>query len=175
MKLSQLLKQITEEAGYPKDKSWEKQNLYETYAIISELLDANNAYEYEKVGRATWKYEDITKQDFYVRINYIPDIGDKNSRYLEFKTYWTNEDGKPMHSDFNGKSTSQDLNRRSDTVSKIYRDEVIPFFKNQDLTTELRVMPVDSVRYRLFKMMVKKYTPISMRIEYLDNYMKIIK
>lgn len=175
MRLVDILKKIQNDKEYPSNKSWHEQNLYENYEIVSELLDANNAYEYEKVGRATWKYEDVMKQDFYVRINYIPDIGDKDSSYLEFKTYWTNDDGKPMHSDFNGKSTSQDLNRRSDTVSKIYRDEVIPFFKNQDLTTELRVIPVDSIRYRLFKMMVKKYTPTYMKIEYLDSYMKIIK
>lgn len=175
MKLIEILHKIRGDKNYPQHESWEKQNLYETYAIVSELLDANNAYEYEKIGKATWKYKDVMKQDFYVRLNYIPDIGEKGHSYLEFKTYWTDEDGKPMHSDFNGKSTSQDLNRRSDTVSKIYRDEVIPFFKNQDLTTELRVIPVDSVRYRLFKMMVKKYTPTYMKIEYADSYMKIMK
>jgi hypothetical protein len=174
-KLTHLLSQIRLESQYPNSDSWEKQDLYETYAIISEFLDAENAFDYRKVGKATWEYEDSLKNAFYVKLTFVPGLSSENESYLELKSYWTNDQGKPMYSDFNGKSSSVDLQRSSDTTAKIFRNEVIPFFDSQSISKELRIVPVDPVRYRLSKMMVKKYAPFNYDVSFEPKYVSIRK
>ena len=175
MKLIDILKKIHADKDYPINKPWHEQNLYESYAIIAELLDPDKAYDYEKVGKNTWCYKDTLKNTFYVKLAYIPKLTDDQEDYLELKTFWLDDSGRPQYSDFNSKSTSQDLHKRSDTVAKIYRDEVIPFFIDQTITNQLRIVPVDRVRYRLSKIMAGKYTPTNMTIDYLNSYIKIAK
>lgn len=175
MKLIDILKKIQADQDYPTNKPWHEQNLYESYAIIAELLNPDKAYDYQKVGKSTWSYEDALENTFYVKLAYIPKLTDDQEDYLELKTFWLDESGRPQYSDFPTKSTSQDLDRRSDTVAKIYKDEVIPFFLDQNITNQLRIIPVDKVRYRLSKMMAVKYTPANMTIDYLNSYIKIVK
>jgi hypothetical protein len=175
MKLIDILKRIQQNQDYPINLDWHDQNLYESYAIVSELLDPSNAYQYQKVGKTTWSYEDVLGNTFYAKLAYIPKLADNQEDYIELKTFWIDDSGKPQYSDFNTKSTSQDLHKRSDTIAKIYRDEIIPFFINQSITNQLRIVPVDKVRYRLSKMMASKYTPSNMTIDYLNSYIKIVK
>ena len=175
MTLKDLLETIINDPEYPKDKSWEIQDLFETYAIVSELLDANDAYDYKKTSKTTWSYNDILGNTFYVKLTYIPKLNKAQEDYIELKTFWLDEAGKPQYSDTTTNSTNKDLQTRSDTLAKIYRDEIIPFFIEQNITNRLRIVPVDKIRYRLSKMLVGKYTPDTMDIQYLDTYIQIIK
>lgn len=173
--LTKFLSQIRIESSYPNKSDWAEQNLYETYAVISELIDADNAYQYESSGRGIWKYKDIVDNEYYVRLAYVPDLKSEDKGYIELKTYWIDDSGKPKYTDFNGKSTNKDLQKRSDTLAKIYRDEVIPFFESQNKTKEMRIVPVDKTRYRLSKMLVSKYTPKHYSLFYFDSYISIKK
>ena len=175
MKLLELLKQIRSESNYPKEGDWSLQDVYETYALLSEFLDSTNAYEYNQSGKTTWSYKDALNNEFYIKLAYIPGLQQNDVGYLELKTFWTDESDIPQYTDFNGNTTNKDLQKRSDTVAKVYHDEVIPFFQSQNLTKELRIIPVNDVRYRLSQMMVKKYTPEDYRIQYFKNYISISK
>jgi hypothetical protein len=175
MKLIDLLNTIRQDRHYPIDESWEQQDLYETYAIISELLNPDNSYQYEKIGKTTWSYQDIVGNKYYVKLAYIPKLSNNQEDYLELKTFWLDDSDRPQYSDFNGQNTNKDLQRRSDTTAKIYRDEILPFFTSQNITSQLRIVPVDKIRYRLSKMMVSKYTPKELSIQYLDQYIKVTK
>lgn len=174
MKLINILKQIREESSYPKDDDFAQQSLYETYSIISELLDAEDAYEYRTVGKGIWSYNDMRGEDYYIRLAYVPNLSSNEDGYLELKTYWM-KDGKPQYSDIKPDSSTIDLHKRSNTVAKIFRDEVIPFFKSQQLTKVVKIFPIDKARYRLSKIMVNKYCPSDLEIKYLDNRIDIIK
>lgn len=174
-KLTSLLNQIKLESQYPKAESWEKQDLYETYAILSEFLDAENAFDYLKVGKTTWEYEDSLKNSFYVKLTFVPKFSNSEEPYLELKSYWINDRGKPMYSDFNGKSSSIDLQKKSDTTAKIFRDEVLPFFDHQNIAKQLRIIPVDPIRYRLSKIMVKKYLSSNYDVDFEAKYILVRK
>lgn len=174
MKLTDILKQIREESSYPKHGDFTQQSLYETYSILSELLDADDAYQYQSVGKGIWSYADQSGEEYYVRLAYVPNLSSDEDGYLELKTYWM-KDGKPQYSDIKPDSSTIDLHKRSNTVAKIFRDEVIPFFRSQQLTKAIKIFPIDKVRYRLSKIMVKKYCPSDFEIKYLDNRIEITK
>lgn len=173
MKLIELLEQIRSEIDYPKDQDWSEQNLYETYALVAELLDASNAYEYKNYGKGIWTYKDASGIDYYIRLAFVP--SPQNQGYLELKTYWLDEKGRPMYTDIAQNSSTMDLNKRSDTTAKVFRDEIIPFFQKQTITSELRILPIDKIRHRLSSIMVTRYLPKTYEVLKTDKYISIFK
>ncbi len=174
MKLQDIIKQVYEEQSYANSKSWTQQNLYETYAFISEMLNPDDAYNYAAFGKGIWSYKDSKDNEYYVRLAYVPDLRDEYNSYLELKTYWL-QNGKAQYSDFRPNVSTIDLHKRSNTVAKIYRDEIVPFFKSQNLSNIIKIFPIDSARYRLSKMMVKKYTPEDLNVSFFDDRIQIEK
>jgi hypothetical protein len=153
-------------------KNWADENLFENYILLGELLDPNNSYEYTKINRNTYGYIDASGNNFYVKITYQP----TQEPYMEVKAYWIDlKTNKPVY-DKLPNVTAKDWDKRSNTVAKIYQDEIIPFFKSQDLTDLMVFLPLDPKRYQLSIRMVKKFNKDNFEIiEDFPNKITIVK
>lgn len=139
------------------------ESLFGSYIMLGELLDPNHTYEYKKKNGNVYSYADSDGNNFNVRVYFQPYDGD----FFEVKAYWIDpKTNKPIYNEFPPNSTSRDWDKKSNTVAKIYRDEILPFFKNQELSNLLVFKPMDAKRYQLSIRMVKKFNT--------DNY-KIIE
>jgi len=131
--------------------------------IIGELLNPEYAYQYHG-EKDYYEYKDMNDVTFFVRMAYTPIKWDKNNDgYMEFKTGWINDDGRatyePSVPPISNKSSAIDKDKRSDTVAKIYRDEVLPLFEKQKLTNVMIIKPISSSRMKFAERLVKKFTP----------------
>lgn len=161
MKIDELLtiaKEEIEQFFKEHPYSAEEEMLLETEILIGELLDPNMAYPY-KGEKGLYTYEDVGGDTFFVRAHYVP----PPSNYLELKTGWFNKDGKPQYEPpappHSKNSSAVYVTKRSDTVAKIYRDEILPFFEKQDLTDLLGIKPISSSRMKFAERLVRKFTP----------------
>jgi hypothetical protein len=144
-------------------------NIQKVGGVLTELLNPDNAYEYHKKGNGWYQYTDDNEVTYDVRVT-LQTIQPED--YLEFKTWWTDESGGTMYDNPPTKSTTTNSDRRSDTVAKIYRDEIVPFLATQPLSKILKIIPIDSRRYRLSIILVRKYTPSDWEI--IENFPKEI-
>lgn len=151
IKLIEILNQIKTDNDYLQLNNFIDQNLYETYTILGELLDPNNSYDYQEKSKGFWTYIDINNNLFFVRLIFQP----TTDPYFELKTGWI-DNGKPRY-DLPNNSTSQDWDKRSNTVAKIYKDEIIPFFNNQTLNDTLIIKPLDIKRYQFSIRLINKF------------------
>lgn len=158
LKLTQLLQDIEYQNLNIIDK-----NLYETYTILGELLNPDSAYSYEQKIKGLWEYKDIEGNTYFVRMVYQP----TNQPHFELKTGYYDNNKPKYDPSVPPNSTAQDWDKRSDTVAKIYRDEVIPSFLKQDLCNILIIKPLEIKRYQFSVRLVNKFTPTDkINIEY---------
>ena len=173
MKKSEL-KQIIKEEISKIDLSLDEQFLFENYILLGELLNPENSYEYsESILRGMWEYFDVNNNLFFVRIVYQP----TRIPHFELKFGWfENNDYKfPKYDPSVPENSSVfDWDKRSNTVAKIFRDEVIPFFKKQNLTNELKICPLEIKRYLFAIRLVKKYIDLD-EFDITENKPKEIK
>jgi hypothetical protein len=157
VKLTDLLKDKFQNSNY--SELDEINEINET--ILSELLDPDNSYEYKQYIKGLWTYYDMNNVEFFVRIVYQPIT---NGAHFELKTGWFDNKGKPQYEPSipptSPKSSAIDWDKRSNTVAKIYRDEVLPFFEKQNLSDLLLIKPISSSRMKFAERLVKKFTSI---------------
>jgi len=177
MKLNNLKQTIKKELKKYFEKnpySLKDELIIENEILIGELLNPNNSLPYEG-KKGFYTYEDPSGVIFFVRINYAPEP----LNYLEFKTGWFDENEKATYEPSapygNTKTSAKDINTRSDTVAKIYRDEILPFFKQQTLTDLMVIKPISSSRMKFAERLVKKFTPNEFKIEFKDKEIQITK
>lgn len=131
--------------------------ILENEIIIGELLNPDNALPY-KGDKGWFYYTDPQGVEFFVRAFYNP-IRD----YIELKTGWLDENGNPTYEPSipygNEKSHTKDIHSRSDTVAKIYRDEILPFFDSQNLSNTLIIDPISPSRSKFSERLANKFTP----------------
>jgi hypothetical protein len=143
--------------------------------ILGELLNPDNSLLYEKVSKGFYTYEDPNGVKFFVRAAYVPEP----QNYFEFKTGWFDQNGKVTYEPSvpygNQETSTLDINSRSDTVAKIYRDEILPFFKQQTLTDIMVIKPISSSRMKFAERLVKKFTPEDFTTEFKDKEIIINK
>lgn len=144
--------------------SLEDELILENEIWIGELLNPDDAYPYEG-SKGYYTYKDESGDIFFVRLYYIPDVG------MEFKTGWINDKGaaqyEPSVPPHSKNSSAIYVNKRSDTVAKIYRDEILPFFEKQELTNTMLIRPISTSRMKFAERLVKKFTPTDIfNIEY---------
>lgn len=137
--------------------SLEEHLLQENETILGELLDPENHYPYTG-SKGMYKYQDQNGNWFFVRMIYQP-IG--KHPFFELKTGWINKEGRPQYEPhippYSEKSSAIYLQKRSDTLGKIFRDEILPFFKSQDLSNTLVIWPISASRSRFSKIMINKF------------------
>jgi hypothetical protein len=133
------------------------QNLFQSYWLLGELLNPINSYNYEEEAKGYWVFIDEHGYDFFVRIVYQP-VGEG---YWEVKFGWVD---LPNQQKYLRQPAREIDEKRSDTIAKIYRDEVIPFFLNQDFNNNLLIIPLDIKRYQFSLRLAKKFTPNNIEI-----------
>jgi hypothetical protein len=130
--------------------------LMETDIMLGELLNPENSLPY-RGDKGFYLYDDPNGVTFFARAHYNP-IRD----YLEFKTGWLDENGKAIYEPSvpygNEKTSTKDIHSRSDTVAKIYRDEILSFFDMQNLSNILIIDPISSSRSKFAERLVNKFT-----------------
>lgn len=167
IKLTDILNQIQQDLDYQILKGHPEsndQNLFETYTILGELLNPDNAYPYSQKTKDLWIYNDIKENTYFVRITFQP----TSQPHFELKTGYFDKNNKPQYDPATPENTTGiDWDKRSDTVAKIYRDEIIPYFINQSLSNVLIIKPLEIKRYQFSVRLVNKFTPIDrINIEY---------
>jgi hypothetical protein len=93
--------------------------------------------------------------------------------YYEIKMGWSDLDGQERY--LQQKTRFWD-DRRSDTIAKIYRDEIVPAFKkyNGILSNELIIKPLDIKRYQFSIRLIKKLSPSNFEIDESNKPKEII-
>lgn len=163
IKLIQILKEISSSLEYQHLPNDIDKNLYETYVILGELLNPNNSYPYEEKIKGLWEYNDVVGNTYFVRLIYQP----TSPSHFELKTGYYNEYNKPQYNpSVPNNSTGKDWDKRSDTVAKIYRDEIIPMFLEQAICNTLIIKPLEIKRYQFSVRLVNKFTPDNIQIKY---------
>lgn len=158
LELQKLIQKEVKEFFKQNPYSLEDELILENEIIISELLDPEDSYQYEG-SKGLYYYKDANNVKFFVRLTYQP----LTSPYFELKTGWLDRQGKPQYEPstppMSPDSSAIDLDKRSNTVAKIYRDEIIPFFKQQNLTNKMIIKPISPSRSRFSRMLINKFTP----------------
>lgn len=145
------------------------ENLFESYALMAELLNPEDSYNYTQIGTGIWRYQDIFENYIFVRIVYQP-VSDP---YFEVKTWWIDENNKRIYNEIPKSSTAQDWDKRSNTIAKIFRDGIIPLFNKQKLSNALKLIPVTKSRYYFSLRMAEKFIPKEWEI--IEDFPKEIK
>jgi hypothetical protein len=156
--LQELIKSEIKEFFKSNKYSLEDELILESEIILSELLDPEDSYEYEG-SKGLYYYRDANNVRFFVRLIYQP----LSDPHFELKTGWVNKQGKPQYEPstppISPDSSAIDLDKRSNTLAKIYRDELLPFFKQQDLSDKIIIKPISPSRSRFSRMLINKFTP----------------
>lgn len=158
-KLRQLIKEEISKYFETHPYSLEDELILENEIWIGELLNPDTAYPYTG-SKGYYEYKDESGDLFFVRLVYIPN---NFGSYMEFKTGWIDDKGiaqyEPSVPPHSKNSSVIYVTKRSDTVAKIYRDEILPFFEKQELTDIMLIRPISSSRMKFAERLVKKFTP----------------
>ena len=129
--------------------------------VLSELLTTENYYPYEKKGRYSWFYNDFANVRFYVKL-----LADNNEfSIFSLKSGYYNELGNStVDPAVPEKSKAKDepelWDKISNTVAKIFKDEILPMFLSSKNIKTIYVDPVSLARYNLSFRMFKKFIPL---------------
>lgn len=169
IKIKDIIEEMVKDPDYQSLKLFTDQNVFESYYIMGELLNPERAYKYE--GQKGWfEYFDIMNNKYFVRMTYNPTL----EPYYELKTGWYDENGNVTYNPpIPQNATAKDWDKRSDTLAKIFRDEIIPMFLKQDLCDVMKILPLEIKRYQLSIRMVNKFVPKD-KIEIIENKPKEI-
>lgn len=172
--LQELIKSELTEFFKHNKYSLEDELVLENEIILSELLDPEYSYQYEG-SKGLYYYKDSNNVNFFVRLTYQP----LSNPYFELKTGWLNNKVKPQYEPstppISPDSSAIDLDKRSNTLAKIYRDEILTFFKEQELSNKMVIKPISASRSRFYRMLISKFTPkakFNLDLENLTIYKK---
>ena len=142
---------------------------------LAELLNPDgNIFKYKKYKEGVWDYFDSKKNLFFVNLQRFSLQGFEKTWY-EFKTGWYNNNN---HNDprFSPSlppiTTGMDMMKRTNTIAKIYRDEILPFFEKDDESNLMTILPIDIQRYQFAIRLVKKLTPKQFKV--VEKYPDVI-
>lgn len=140
--------------------------------LLKELTNADgDSFKYEESSKikGLYVYHDSKDNQYFVRVLYQH----TNNPHFEMKVGWfeDNNKSKPKYDpQLPPNSTAVDNLKRRNTVSKIYRDEVLKFFKSKSqLSKILKIKPISHSRYIFSERMVKQNTPSGFEVEYENS------
>ena len=133
-------------------------------------------FEYEESNiKGLYTYKDSLDNLYFARITYSPSSPPR----FEFKVGWfeDNDISKPKYDpQLPPNTTSMDDLKRRNTVAKIYRDEILPYLKdNQKLAKQLDINPISQSRYIFSQRLVQHHTPPEYNIDLRDRKIVISK
>lgn len=159
LSLLKILRELHETEEYKNLTTWEDQNQLESYVLLGEILNTDNVFPYE-YNKGYAEFVDDEGYIFFVRLTYNV----TSSPYFELKMGWRNLEGQQKYL---RREVRDIYERRTNTVAKIYRDELIPFFLSNTLSDTMKIFPLDNKRYQFSIRMLKKYN--------IDEKMEIIE
>lgn len=139
--------------------------------LMAEVVNPDGErFEYEESNvNGLYIYKDSFDNLYFARVTYSP----SSSPRFEFKVGWfeNNDISKPKYEpNLPPNTTGMDNLKRRNTVAKIYRDEVLPFLKNnQNLAKQLDINPISNSRYIFSQRLVQKNTPSEYNIDLRDG------
>jgi hypothetical protein len=127
-------------------------------------------FEYEESNiKGLYTYKDSLDNLYFARITYSPSSPPR----FEFKVGWfeDNDISKPKYNpQLPPNTTSMDDLKRRNTVAKIYRDEILPYLKdNQKLAKQLDINPISQSRYIFSQRLIQHHTPSEYNIDLKDR------
>jgi hypothetical protein len=127
-------------------------------------------FEYEESNiKGLYTYKDSLDNLYFARITYSPSSPPR----FEFKVGWfeDNDISKPKYDpQLPPNTTSMDDLKRRNTVAKIYRDEILPYLKdNQKLAKQLDINPISQSRYIFSQRLIQHHTPSEYNIDLKDR------
>jgi len=128
--------------------------------LMDEVVNPDgDIFDYNKKSKGLFLYNDSKDNVYFVRLTFQP----TENPYFELKTGWfeDNDFSKPKYEpNLPPNSTSLDNIKRRNTVSKIYRDEILPLFKqSSSLSKLLKIQPISQSRFIFSDKLVKNHTP----------------
>jgi hypothetical protein len=153
--LTQVIKEICENEVYKQLDNWYDQDTFQSYYLMSEFFNTSNVYDYKMSHKYNFIFSDRSDIKYFVRVVYNSDdkiYGD----HLEIKMGWYDSNGKSQYEEKNKHSIDE---YRGNTIAKIYRDEILPFFKTQPLCDILifKSLHHDIKRYLFSLRMIQKF------------------
>lgn len=151
IKLMDLLSQIIQESKQ-KQLNEVEVVLFEETELFCELGDPNNSYKYKEVAHDIWEFEDRFGNILGVQINAnkyvdsffkVKNLSGKELRVFDVTKIEGNIDPNTYH---NGTDE-----RRSDTICKILRDEIIPKYLINKKPQLIKLHPLNDYRHKIFK------------------------
>ena len=168
---------ICHKCGYNNTPINEETLLEEEDRLMAEIVNPDGErFKYKESSiKGLYTYKDSRDNLYFARIFYQKTI----NPYFEFKTGWfeDNDLSKPKYEpQLPPNTTGIDNLKRRNTVAKIYRDEIIPYFKEKStLSNTLFINPISDLRYTFSKRLVQNHTPENFDIQYNDKDKKYIK
>jgi hypothetical protein len=151
--------------------------LEEEDKLMAEVVNPDGDYfSYQELNpKGLFVYEDSQDNLYFARIFYQS----TSTPYFEFKAGWfeDNDMSKPKYDpQLPPNVMGMDNLKRRNTIAKIYRDEIIPYFKEKSsLSNTLIINPISDLRYTFSKRLVQNHTPKDFSIQYDDENKKFIK
>ena len=162
---------ICHKCGHDNKPITEETLLEEEDQLMAEVVNPDGErFEYgESNVKGLYIYEDSRDNLYFARITYSPSSPPR----FEFKVGWfeDNDISKPKYDpQLPPNTTGMDNLKRRNTVAKIYRDEVLPYLKNnQKLAKQLDINPISDLRYAFSKRLVQRHTPPEYNIDLRDG------
>jgi hypothetical protein len=118
--------------------------------IMGGILDPTNAFNYTKISNREFEYYDSVGNIFCLRLIKI------EPKKFEIELSWVDENGGHIiEPAFPASVVTGDNNKRGNTVSKIFIEEILPFAKK--INAELSVKPFEANRYSFCKRVLEKF------------------
>jgi hypothetical protein len=150
--------------------------LEEEDKLMAEVVNPDGEhFQYQESNtKGLFTYKDSQDNLYFARIFYQP----TSNPHFEFKVGWfkDNDLSKPQYDPpLPFSAIGIDNLKRRNTVAKIYRDEIIPYFKkNLSLSNTLTINPISDLRYTFSKRLVQNHTPKDFDIQYDNKNQKFI-
>ncbi len=151
--------------------------LEEEDQLMAEIVNPDGEqFQYEELNiKGLYTYEDSRGNLYFARIFTQP----TNPPHFEFKVGWfeDNSINKPKYEpQLPPSAIGIDNLKRRNTIAKIYRDEIIPYFKEKSsISNFLIINPISDLRYTFSKRLVQNWTPKDLNIQYDNENKKFIK
>jgi hypothetical protein len=128
--------------------------------LMDEVVNPDgDKFDYKQIKKGLFTYEDSLGNLYFVRMTYQP----TDNPYFELKVGWfeDNDLSKPKYEpNLPPNSTSLDNIKRRNTVTKIYRDEILPLFlQSSKLSNRLTIKPISNSRFIFSQRLIQNNTP----------------
>jgi hypothetical protein len=160
---------LCHKCGYDNSLKLTKETFFEEEdRLMVEVVNPDGeVFEYKESNiKGLFVYRDLHNNLYFARIFFNPI---EDNPHFEFKTGWfeDNNISKPKYNPhLPPNTTGIDNLKRRNTVGKIYRDEILPFFKqNQNLSNKLYIKPISHSRHIFSQRLVKNHTSPDFNIE----------